>query len=133
MSATGSSLCEPLTHACTTSVSGMLLMRPSLTTSCARYNPGRSTGNVGADVCESLNSAMLPGGTDVRDQTNSSRSSSASNDLVPLNVTTAPAAVIRSLPASATGRILWVPTTTVSGALRSSPSLTVNCKMYRHG
>ena len=49
-------------------VSGALSSRPSLTTSCATYSPARSATNVGVTAAGSDNAAALPAGTATSDQ-----------------------------------------------------------------
>ena len=49
-------------------VSGALSSRPSLTTSCATYSPGRSAVNVGVAAAGSDSAAALPAGTATSDQ-----------------------------------------------------------------
>ena len=82
------------TEAETLTVSGALFSRPSLTISCATYNPSRSATNVGVTEAGSLKDAVLESGVDKSAQLKVSGSPSMSVDPVPSSVTVSPRPIL---------------------------------------
>ena len=108
-------------------VSGRLSSRPSLTMSCTTKGPATSAANEANGVSAPASVAPLPAGRLTKVQLKPSASPLASLEPVPSSDTVSPMVTVWSGPATATGRTLFVVTTTVSGTLATAFAVTMSC------